>query len=44
MIKNRVQMLNPKTKRYVKIDTETARIIGHKWDGKPYKDVKIIRY
>lgn len=41
MYKNRIQLLNPKTKRWVKVDTETARIIGHKWDDKPYKNVEI---
>ena len=41
MYKNRVQLLNPKTKHWVKVDTDKARIIGHKWDDKPYKNVEI---
>jgi len=41
MYRNRIQMLNPKTKHWVKINTENARIIGHKWDDKPYKNVEI---
>lgn len=43
-MKNRVQLLNPKTKRWVKVDTERGSIVGHKKDYKPYKNVKIIDY
>lgn len=39
---NRVQLLNPKSKQYTKLDTKTARIMGYKKDGKPYKRIKII--
>lgn len=39
-IKNRVQAQNPRTKRWVKIDTTTSRIIGHKKSPGPYKSVR----
>jgi hypothetical protein len=39
-VKERVQALNPVTKRYVKIDTETGRIIAHKKSAGPYKGVR----
>lgn len=37
--KDRVQLLNPKSKRWVLINTLTGSIIGHKADNKPYKNV-----
>lgn len=39
-VKSRVQALNPVTKRYVKIDTDTGRIIEHKKTAGPYKGVR----
>jgi hypothetical protein len=39
-ISNRVQVLNPVTKRYVKIDTARGRIIDHKKSPGPYKRVR----
>jgi hypothetical protein len=39
-VKDRVQALNPVTKRYVKIDTATGRIIAHKKSAGPYKGVR----
>jgi len=39
-ISKRVQVLNPVTKRYVKIDTERGRIINHKKSPGPYKNVR----
>jgi hypothetical protein len=36
------QALNPKTRKYVKIDTEKGSIVGHKRDGKPYKNIPIV--
>ncbi len=39
-ISKRVQVLNPVTKRYVKIDTEGGRIIDHKKSPCPYKNIK----
>ena len=39
-VKDRVQALNPVTKRYVKIDTSTGRIIDHKSTAGPYKGVR----
>lgn len=39
-VRDRVQALNPVTKRYVKIDTDTGRIIAHKKTAGPYKGVR----
>ena len=39
-VKGRVQALNPVTKRYVKIDTSTGRIVEHKKTAGPYKGVR----
>jgi len=39
-VRDRVQTLNPLTRRYVKIDTETGRIIDHKRTAGPYKGVR----
>jgi hypothetical protein len=39
-VKDRVQALNPVTKRYVKIDTNSGRIIDHKKTAGPYKGVR----
>lgn len=39
-ISNRVQARNPLTKRWVKIDTKTGRIISHKKSPGPYKNVR----
>ncbi len=39
-VKERVQALNPVTKRYVKIDTSTGRIVDHKKSAGPYKGVR----
>jgi hypothetical protein len=39
-IKNRVQVYNPKAKRWVKMDTERGRIISVKSDKKPYKGIR----
>ena len=38
-----VQVKNPKTGRYVKIDREEGMIIAHKKSQGPYKDVPIAR-
>lgn len=37
-----VQVKNPRTLRYVKIDRSGGKIIGHKKDCKPYKGIPII--
>jgi hypothetical protein len=37
---SRVQVKNPVTDRWVKIDTTTGRIIDHKKSPGPYKNVK----
>ncbi len=39
-ISKRIQVLNPVTKRYVKIDTERGRIIDQKKSPGPYKSVR----
>jgi hypothetical protein len=39
-VKERVQALNPVTKRYVKIDTSTGRIVDHKKTAGPYKGIR----
>lgn len=41
-ISNRVQVFNPVTKRYVKIDTERSRIVDHKKSPGPWKHVRDI--
>ena len=38
-----VQVKNPKTGRYVKIDRTAGRIVDHKKSKGPYKDVPIAR-
>jgi hypothetical protein len=40
-IKQRSQVLNPKTKRYVERDTKTGRFMNVKSDHAPFKDVRI---
>ena len=39
-VKGRVQVKNPITKRWVKIDTKTGRIVDHKKTSGPYKGVR----
>lgn len=39
-VSNRVQVLNPVTKRWVKLDTKTGRIVDHKRTPGPYKGVR----
>ena len=39
-VRDRVQVLNPITKRWVKLDTRTGRIIDHKKTPGPYKGVR----
>ena len=41
-VKDRGQAKNPVTGRYVKIDTETGRIIDHKKTPGPYKGVRVV--
>jgi len=38
-----VQVKNPKTDRYVKIDRAAGRIVGHKPTKGPYKNVPVAR-
>lgn len=39
-ISKRAQAKNPITKKWVKIDTRTGRIVGHKKSPGPYKGVR----
>lgn len=39
-VKNRSQVKNPKTGRYVKRDSETGRFMDMKSDSKPFKGVR----
>jgi len=41
-VKDLVQLLNPKSKRYVLIDRKNGRILAHKSDKEPYKGIKVI--
>ncbi len=41
--KDIVQVKNPKSDRYVKIDRSAGKIIAHKKSTGPYKDVPIAR-
>jgi len=41
--KDIVQVKNPKTDRYVKIDRDVGRIIDHKKSEGPYKGIPIAR-
>ena len=43
VIKDRVQVYNPKIERYVEINTQTRRIINVKSDKQPFKDVRHYR-
>jgi len=38
-VRERVQVFNPKTEQWVKINTETRRFIDVKQDGTPFKGV-----
>lgn len=42
-VKNRVQVKNPLTERWVKLDTKTGRIVDHKKTPGPYKGVRKMR-
>ena len=42
-VKNRVQMLNPRTGRWVKVDTETWKIIEQKKTPGPYKGIRKLK-
>jgi len=39
-VKDRSQVLNPKTGKYVKRDTETGKFMDGKSDDKPFKGVR----
>lgn len=39
-VKDRSQVYNPKTERYVKRDTDTGRFIDQKADEKPFKGIR----
>ncbi len=38
-----VQVKNPRTERYIKIDRSVGQIVSHKKSSGPYKDVPIAR-
>jgi len=42
-VKDLVQLLNPKSKRYTLIDRENGRILAHKSDKEPYKGITVIK-
>lgn len=42
-IKERVQVLNPKTQLYVKINTETHKFIDNKTTGGKFKGVHTVK-
>ncbi|HTT80562.1 MAG TPA: hypothetical protein VMF86_12865 [Stellaceae bacterium] len=39
-VKNRVQIRNPRTDRWIKVDTKTGRIIDQKKTREPYKGIR----
>ena len=39
-IKHRIQVKHPVTERWIKIDTNTGRIISHKKTPGPYKGIR----
>ena len=41
--RNVVQVKNPKTDRYVKIDRAAGKVMSHKRSKGPYKDVPVAR-
>ena len=38
-MKDRVQIQNTINNRWIKVNTKTGRVIGHKNDKKPYKNI-----
>ena len=42
-MKDIVQLRNPKTGKYIKIDKRKGQIIGHKQTCGPYKDIPIVK-
>lgn len=38
-VRDRIQVLNPVTRRWVKIDTTTGKIVAQKKDSVPYKGI-----
>ena len=36
------QVCNPKTKKFLKIDTNAGRIVSHKKSKEPYKNIEIV--
>jgi len=39
-VSGRVQVLNPRTDRWIKLDTATGRILDQKKSNGPYKGIK----
>ncbi len=42
-VKNRIQMQNPITGNFIKLDTETGRIVEQKKSPGPFRGVRILR-
>lgn len=42
-MKDRAQLLNPRTGRYVKIDTKKGGIVHHKQSPGPFKNVEMYK-
>ncbi len=42
-MKDRAQLLNPRTGRYVKIDTKKGGIVHHKLSPGPFKNVEMYK-
>ena len=40
---SKIQIKNPKTNRYIKIDREKGSIVDHKKSNGPYKNILIVR-
>lgn len=38
--RNRVQLLNPRSKTWTKVDKKNGQILGHKKDGTPWKNIR----
>jgi len=39
-VRDRIQVLNPVTRRWVKLDTKTGKIVAQKKDSVPYKGIR----
>jgi len=39
-VRDRIQVLNPVTRRWLKLDTKTGKIVAQKKDSVPYKGIR----